>query len=315
MPTQMSHFFNQFDYAALLQNAIRIAIIIAIAIGIWGLIQLVIARFVERMVKRAEAKGHGVHGARQRADTIAAVLRKIIAAVYWIVVVLTLLSQIGVNIGALVAGAGIVGLAVSFGAQTLVKDYISGFFMVFENQISVGDIAIINGTWGTVEAINFRTTLLRNMDGTLHIYSNGAITQLTNATKDWGGFVFKMHVSYKEDTDHVVTVLQRVGKEMKNDRTVGANMISDMEVHGVTELTDSAVVIRGRFKTTPMNQWSTGREFLARVKRAFDEEGIQIARPRQSVYFGEQGLSLSIARIGNAGEDADVESTRSSNPG
>lgn len=300
MPEKMTNFFNQFDYASLLQNAIRIAIIVLVAIVIWMIIRLIISRFQTRMIKRAEAKGEGLHGVKERAQTITSLLRKVVGAVYWVAVVLTLLSQIGVNIGALIAGAGILGLAFAFGAQQLIKNYITGFFIVLENQISVGDIAVINGTWGTVETINFRTTTLRSLDGVLHTFANGDITQLANATKGWGGYVFKLHVGYKEDTDHVIDVIKRVGAEMKEDENFGVNMTSDIEIHGVNALTDSGVEIRGMFNTTPINQWATGREFLARIKRAFDKEGINIATPRQTVFFNEEGTPPEF--VGESGE-------------
>lgn len=296
MPEKMTHFLNQFDYASLLQNAIRVAIIILFALIIWFIIRLVISRVSARMVKRYEQKGENSFDASQRAETLSRMIRRLVAALYWIAVVLTLLSQIGIDIGALVAGAGILGLALAFGAQGLVKDYISGFFIILENQLRIGDIAILNGTWGTVETINFRTTILRSIDGVVHVYRNGDITSLSNATKGWGGYVFKLHVGYQENTDRVIEIVKRVGEGMKNDENFGAEMISDMELHGVNSLTDSGVEIRGRFNTTPMNQWATGREFLARVKRAFDEEGINIAFPHQTLFFDEARTAPEFVR-------------------
>lgn len=298
MPEQITDFFNKFDYVLLLQNAIRIAIIIVIALVVWMVIRLFISRFETRLVKRAEARGEGIHGAKERAETISSLLYKVVATIYWVLITITLLSQIGVDIAALIAGAGILGLAIAFGAQGLVKDYVSGFFIVLENQISIGDIAIINGTWGTIETINFRTVILRSMDGVAHTYRNGDISSpLSNATKGWGGYVFKLHVAYKEDTNRVIEVIRRVGDDMKKDEAFGPNMLDDMEVHGVNELTDSSVVIRGRFRTTPMNQWATGREFLGRVKRAFDDEGISVALPRRALYSGESDTPVKFQAI------------------
>ncbi|MDN5864377.1 MAG: mechanosensitive ion channel family protein [Gammaproteobacteria bacterium] len=292
MPENMQNFLEQFDYASLLQDAIRVAIIIVVAIVVWFVISFAISRFQARLIRKAEARGEGIHGVKERAETVGSLLRKVLAAIYWVMVVFTLLSQVGIDIGALIAGAGIVALALAFGAQSLVKNYISGFFMVLENQISVGDIAIINGTWGTVEMVNFRTTILRSMDGIVHVFSNGNIDELANATKGWGGYVFKLHVGYKEDTNRVIEVIKRVGEDMKKDEAFGANMLGDMEIHGVNELTDSSVVIRGRFKTTPMNQWSTGREFLARIKRTFDAENIRIALPRRELYMDAESTPM-----------------------
>ncbi|MGH8274494.1 MAG: mechanosensitive ion channel family protein [Gammaproteobacteria bacterium] len=316
MPDKFTHFFDKFDYASLLQNAIRIAIIILAAVAIWFVIRFLISRAQARIIHRAEAKGDSAGEARRRADTITSLIRKLIGALYWVAVILTLLSQIGVNIGALVAGAGIAGLALSFGAQSLVKDYISGFFMVLENQIRVGDIAGLNGQYGTVEAINFRTTVLRGLDGTVYVFRNGEIIKLANMTRGWSGYIFQLHVAYKEDTDHVIEIIKRVGDGMKKDEAFGVNMIEDMEIHGVNELTDSAVVIRGRFKTTPMNQWSTGREFLARIKRAFDEEGINIAFPHRTLYFGETSPPFSIQRIGgDESDEGNKDKKAPENPG
>lgn len=303
----MTHFFDQFNYASLLQNTIRIAIIVVIAVLIWIVIRLFISRFETRMVKRAEQRGEGIHGAKQRAETVTSLLRKVVAAIYWVIIALTLLSQIGVNIGALIAGAGVLGLAIAFGAQGLVKDYISGFFIVLENQISLGDIAIVNGTWGTVESINFRTVILRSLDGVAHFYRNGDITSLSNATKGWGAYVFQLHVAYKEDTNRVIDVIRGVGEDMKNDETFGAHMLDDMEIHGVNELTDSSVVIRGRFTTTPMNQWATGREFLGRVKHAFDEADISVALPRRALYSGQSDTPLQLQAAENKIEQPTVE--------
>lgn len=287
MPDKLTHFLNNFDYAALLQNTIRIVIILAVAILIWMLIRLLISRVETRMIKRAEERGEGLHGVKQRAETVSSLLRKVIGAIYWVVVALTLLSQIGIDIGALIAGAGVIGLAIAFGAQGLVRDYVTGFFIILENRISAGDVAIVNSTWGTVEELNFRTIILRDLDGIVHIFRHSNVSSLSNATKGWGAYVFKLHVSYKEDTNRVMDIIRCVGEEMKKDETFGAQMLDDMEIHGVSELTDSSVVIRGRFTTTPMNQWATGREFLARIKRAFDEEGISRGVPSRALYTGD----------------------------
>jgi small conductance mechanosensitive channel len=290
MPRQFNDFFDHFDYASLLQNAIRIAIIIAIAVAIWLLIRFIIARVERRIIHRAEEKGENAAAATNRATTLTSLARKLIGAFYWVAVALTLLSQIGVNIGALVAGAGIFGLALSFGAQNLVKNYISGFFMISENQISVGDIAVVNGEWGTIESINFRTTVLRNMDGSIHVFSNGEITQLANHSRDWGGYVFKIRIAYKENLQHVVEIIKRVGVQMKQDESINAVMLSDVEIHGVVELGESGYVLRGRLKTKPDFQWSTERAFLARVKEAFQEEDIEMPFPHRTLYFGKEGV-------------------------
>lgn len=297
MPKQFSHFFSHFDYASLLENAIRMALVLIAAFIIWMLVRFVLSRMERRIVKMSEQKGSSPDEARKRAVTLTALLRRLAFILYWFAVVLTLLSQLGVKIGALLAGAGVAGLALSFGAQSLVRDVINGFFIVLENQIRVGDIATINGTSGTVEAINFRTTLMRDLDGGLHVFRNGSINELANLTRDWSGYTFEIGVAYKEDMDQVIDVIKRVGTEMKSDKELGAAMIDEMEIFGVNQLADSSVTVKGRLRTKPGSQWSTGRAFLARIKKAFDAEGIEIPFPHRTFYFGEASPPFQIRAI------------------
>ncbi|MDE2024603.1 MAG: mechanosensitive ion channel family protein [Gammaproteobacteria bacterium] len=304
---QLNHLVAQFDYASLAQNALRVLLILLAAVLIWLLIRLVIARVEARIIKRSEEKGDSAGEAKRRAATLTALIRRLLFILYWLAVALTLLSQLGINIGALLAGAGVAGLALSFGAQSLVKDVISGFFMVMENQIRVGDIAAINDTRGTVESIHFRTTLLRDVDGAVHVFRNGEITKLANLTRDWSGYIFEIGVAYKEDTDKVIGIIQRVGWDMKGDPELGKNLLQDMEIFGVDQLADSAVIIKGRLKTQPSAQWAVGRAFLARVKKAFDAEGIEIPFPHRTLYFGEASPPFKISRSG--GDTADERIT------
>jgi moderate conductance mechanosensitive channel len=178
-------------------------------------------------------------------------------------------------------------VAVGFGAQHLVRDVIAGFFMILENQVRVGDVAVINGTGGLVERVNFRTIVLRDLSGVVHTFPNGTINTLANVTREWSAFVFEFGVAYKEDTDRVVEVLTRVGAELRQDPHFGALMLDDVEIFGVDRFADSAVVIKGRIRTLPIKQWDVGREFQRRVKKAFDQTGIEIPFPHLSVYFGE----------------------------
>ena len=297
MPKQFSHFLSQFDYAALLEDALRIGLILVAAFIVWMVIRFVLSRVERRIVKLSQQKGDSPEEAKKRAVTLTALLRRLAFILYWFAVVLTLLSQLGVKIGALLAGAGVAGLALSFGAQSLVRDVISGFFIVMENQIRVGDIATINGQSGTIEAINFRTTLMRDLDGGLHVFRNGSINALANLTCDWSGYIFEIGVAYKEDMDRVIEVIKRVDADIKQDSELSPNIIQDMEIFGVNQLADSAVTVKGRIKTKPGAQWSTGRAFLARIKRAFDSEGIEIPFPHRTFYFGEASPPFQIRRV------------------
>ena len=212
----------------------------------------------------------------------------------WLTVGLVILKEFGVEIGPIIASAGVVGLAVGFGAQNLVRDIISGFFIILENQIRVGDVAIVNGTGGLVEKINFRTTVLRDLGGVIHIFPNGAIATLSNLTNEWSAYIFDIGVAYKENTDHVIEIMQEVGKTMREDAKYGGLMLEEPDIFGVDKFGDSAVVIKGRIKTKPIRQWEVGREFLRRIKYAFDENNIEIPFPHRSIYFGEKSKAFNL---------------------
>lgn len=301
--SRLKQLLSQYDYTSIIQNTFRIVLTLFAALLVWLLIRFVIARVEARIIRHLEEKGDSAGEAKRRAKTLTSLVHRLLFTLYWLAIVLTLLSQLGINIGALLAGAGVAGLALSFGAQSLVKDVISGFFMVMENQIRVGDIAIINGTSGKVEAIHFRTTLLRDLDGAVHVFRNGEINNLANQTRDWSGYTFEIGVAYKEDTDKVIAVIQRVGRELKDDPEHGQHMLQDIEVFGVNQLADSAVVIKGRLTTLPSAQFATGRAFLARIKKAFDAEGIEIPFPQCTLHFGQVSPPFKISRTGDAAAD------------
>ncbi|MCE5275901.1 MAG: mechanosensitive ion channel family protein [Syntrophaceae bacterium] len=225
--------------------------------------------------------------ANKRAETLTRLIRQAVLIGLWVIVILMILKEFGVEIAPILAGAGVLGLAVGFGAQNLVRDVISGFFFILEDQVRVGDVAIVNGTGGLVEQINFRTIVLRDLAGVVHVFPNGAVSTLSNMTKSWSGYVFDLGVAYKEDTDKVVKVIVLVGEEMKRDATFGPLMLDVPEIFGVDKFDDSAVVIKGRLRTKPIQQWTVGREFLRRIKYAFDEAGIEIPFPHRTVCFGE----------------------------
>jgi small conductance mechanosensitive channel len=225
--------------------------------------------------------------AEKRVKTLTGLLRTICLTLLWVVAVVMTLDQVGLDITPILASAGIVGLAVGFGAQNLVRDIISGFFMILENQVRIGDVAVVNGTGGLVEAISFRTITLRDLTGTVHIFPNGTITTLSNMTKDWSFYVMDIGVAYKEDTDHVSAVMKEVGKALQEDPEIGPKILEPIEILGVDQFGDSAVVIKARLKTLPIEQWAVGREYRRRLKKAFDEKRIEIPFPHRTLYMGE----------------------------
>ena len=239
--------------------------------------------------------------AQKRAATLTGILRTIAMTAIWAIVIIESLQVVGLDIAPILAGAGILGLAVGFGAQNLVRDLISGFFIILEDQIRLGDVAVINGTGGLVETITFRTIALRDFSGVVHIFPNGGINTLSNMSKDWSAFVLDMGVAYKEDTDRVVTVMQAVGEELRHDQELGPLMIEPIEVVGIENFADSAVTIRARIKTKPLEQWKVGREYRRRIKKAFDAQGIEIPFPHQTLYMGEASHPFKLEVVAGLG--------------
>jgi small-conductance mechanosensitive channel len=225
------------------------------------------------MLRRAEGSRTELE---KRANTIIGIVQTTAITLMWSVAVVMALQEAGFDVTPIIAGAGVVGLAVGFGAQNLVRDVISGFFILIENQIRVNDVAIVNGTSGLVEEINLRTTVLRSQDGVVHVFPNGAITSLSNMTREYSYYVLDISVAYKEDSDRVVNALRGVADELRADREFGPQMIEPLEVLGLDRFTDTAMVVRARIKTLPMQQWDVGRELNRRIKKRLDELGIDV---------------------------------------
>ena len=225
--------------------------------------------------------------AEKRVKTLIGLLLTICLTLVWVIAVVMGLDQIGLDITPIIASAGIVGLAVGFGAQNLVRDVINGFFIILENQVRIGDVAVVNGTGGLVEAISFRTITLRDQAGTVHIFPNGTVTTLSNMTKDWSAYVMNIGVAYKEDTDRVTAIMREVGKDLQQDEQLGRKILEPIEILGVDAFGESEVVIKARIKTIPIEQWGVGREYRRRLKKAFDQNGIEIPFPHRTLYMGE----------------------------
>jgi small-conductance mechanosensitive channel len=258
-----------------------------------GLLQL------ERvMVAASDTADQQAGTAQKRAATLTGILRTIALTAIWAVVIIESLQVVGLDVAPILAGAGIIGLAVGFGAQNLVRDLISGFFIILEDHIRLGDVAVINGTGGLVETITFRTIALRDFSGVVHVFPNGGINTLSNMTKDWSAFVLDMGVAYKEDTDRVVAVMRAVGDDLRQDRELGSLILEPIEIVGVENFADSAVTIRARIKTKPLEQWKVGREYRRRLKKAFDVEGIDIPFPQRTLSVLEAGHPFKVELVG-----------------
>jgi small conductance mechanosensitive channel len=279
----------------LLTSGLHVALVAVLAYSL--------VRIVGTVVTRLEAELSGEDGPQgieraKRARTLGRLIRNVVNTVVSLIATLMVLQEFDIDIMPVLTGAGILGLAVGFGAQTLVRDVISGFFLIFEDQVRVGDVANINGTGGAVEAITLRTIVLRDLSGTVHVFPNGAIQQMSNLTKDFSYYVLDMGVAYKEDTDRVVRVMQDVSADLQSDPAIGPSMLEPIEILGVDAFEDSQVTIKARLKTVPLKQWAVGREYRRRVKKAFDAQGIEIPFPHLSVYFGEASKPFALKGAG-----------------
>lgn len=263
--------------ARLLSSIVSIALTVAVAITVWELANAAIQRHLNKLSKDAQA----ARSARVR--TLLPMLRTVLLVAILVFVVLNVLTEIGVNVAPLIAGAGVIGLAVGFGSQTLVRDVITGAFLLFEDAVAVGDVVQVGGLSGAVEQLSIRSIKLRAQDGSVHIIPFSAVTTVTNMTRDFGFAVLDVSVAYGEDTDRVSDVLRQIAAEVRLDAKFGAVIRDDLEILGVERLADSGVLIRSRIKTDPTARWMVGREFNRRIKQRFDKLGIEIPYPHQKL--------------------------------
>ena len=284
----------------LLGRAFQIVAIVVVALIVWEGASGLIARYL--------AGAEGAEGERversARARTLLPLARNALLVVIVIIASLTVLSALGVDIAPLLAGAGVVGLAIGFGAQTLVKDVITGAFLLFEDTVQVGDVAVIDGQGGLVEAITIRTIRLRDLADNVHTIPFSTVGAITNMTKEYSRYVLDVGVAYREDTDQVADLLREIDAELRADPEFGEHILEPIDILGVDRFEDSAVVVRARLTTKPIMQWTVGREFNRRLKKKFDEHGIEIPFPHQTIYFGEdkQGRApLAHVRVDTGG--------------
>jgi len=223
----------------------------------------------------------------KRAHTLTHIVRDVVRIVIFFVGVMMILSEIGIDLKPLLAAAGLGGLAIGFGAQSLVKDLISGFFILLENSIRVGDVVEVAGVGGLVEEIELRTIRLRDLSGNVHVVPNGVIDKVKNMTKEYSFYLFNIGVAYRENVDEVMAVLHEIAEEVRSDLRFKDDILEPLEMLGVDQFADSAVIIKCRIKTQPIKQWRVGREMNRRIKNTFDAKGIEIPFPHHTIYWGE----------------------------
>ncbi|MGQ9545550.1 MAG: mechanosensitive ion channel family protein [Dehalococcoidia bacterium] len=270
--------------AWIIDHGIKILIIVAVAAVLW----FALHKFLPPLVGRAmvTTKGESKEGIKKRKDTLVGVFTGVGRVFIAVIAAITILSEIGVNIAPILAGFGIAGLAVGFGAQYLIRDLIAGMFIIMENQYRVGDVARVADVAGLVEEITLRKTVLRDLDGIVHHVPNGEIRVASNFTRHFARVNLNVSVAYGTDLDHAISVINRVGKELAEDENWRDVIKSPPQVLRVDKLGDSGIDIKILGDVKPMQQWAVMGELRLRLKKAFDAEGIEIPWPHTKVYFG-----------------------------
>ena len=266
-----------FNWQQLANDLIEVAIIIAVSFLFYRIVKLIVKRLVAIKIDEEDPLVRRMR--EQRAQTLGSLFTNV-ALVFVVTITLLTVLSVFINIGPLLASVSVVGLAISFGAQSLVKDIISGTFILLEGQFGIGDVIQIGPTSGLVEKMTLRTTVLRDLHGAVHIIPNGEIKQVSNLTKTWSRAVIDVTITYGENVDRVVEALRSIGRELQRDPEWAPLLIDEPEVLGIENLTDAGVVLRMTTKTLPLKQWEVARELRGRIKKRFDDEHIEIPQSR-----------------------------------
>jgi small-conductance mechanosensitive channel len=273
-------------------KGIRILVVIVVAIVLYLVFKLVIPRIINQFVSRRMA-GELDTEIKKRIRTLSSISVTFISIVILIVAVLTILPEFGVNVTTLIAGIGVGGLAIAFAAQNLVRDFITGFFILFEDQYRIGDVVNIAGIAGGVEEIGLRRTILRDLDGVVHSVPNGKVEISSNMTKKFSRVNLDISVSYIENLKRVMEVINSICNEMAADPKWKSDFITTPAVVGVNNLGDSGIDIKILGDVKPSRQWDVTRELRLRIKETFDKEGIEIPWPHTKVYFGNSPTGVN----------------------
>ena len=277
-------YFNELDsdLKVLITHGVSIVVILIAAGVLQGVASRLIRTFREFLERRRDP------GQQGRIQTLGRVFRYVAAVVIWLVAGMLVLDELGISVAPVLATAGVAGIAVGFGAQSLIKDYFTGFFLLLEDQVRQGDVVDAGGQSGYVEEVTLRYVRMRNFDGHVIFVPNGGITTVKNMTRDFATAVVKVGIAYREDVDEAFEVMKEVGRGLREDPVLGAYLAADVEIIGVDEWADSSVNLICRLRIVPpIQQWTMRREFLKRLKKAYDARGIEIPFPHLTVYAGE----------------------------
>lgn len=288
-----------------IDRPLRILFIIALAWFVARLLRRTVSRFADRVaygtrrhhvsdgtenpllrtVSRIAQREEQTARSRKRALTLGAMLESVVGIVVWTTATFLVLGELGVSLGPLIASAGIAGIAIGFGAQSIVRDFLAGIFVIIEDQYGVGDVIDVGDVIGTVEEVGLRTTRVRDLSGVLWTVPNGVIQRVGNYSQVWSRSIFNIEVSYDTDIDHAMAVIKGVLDEAWHENLETATIIEEPEVHGVESFGESAVVIRAVVKTDPAEQWAVARMVRGKLKKAFDAEGIEIPFPQRTIWI------------------------------
>lgn len=270
------------DFLYLSKDLLHVIVIVLLAWLLLVLSRKLIRMFRDYMNERADSAEEG-----RRIETLARVFRYISTVIISLVAGMLALSELGISIAPILGAAGVVGIAVGFGAQSLIRDYFNGFFLLLENQIRQGDVVEVCGKTGKVEDITLRYVCLRDNEGNVHYVPNGQITTVTNKSRDYAYALIDVGVAYRERLEEVYAVIRETAAALRDDPAMAGRILEDVEIQGVQQWADSAVMVRCRIKTVPLEQWNVRRAFLGLLKEAFDAHDIEIPYPHLTLYAGQ----------------------------
>ena len=269
----------------LITNGLQIIIIAVLMFVSLKLIKVLSKRLVDHLLSNT----YDIES-EKKIRTLRQIIKSVLEVVVITIGVMMIIEKLGINIGPVIAAAGVVGLAVGFGSQRFVEDIISGLIILISDQVRVGDVVSINGTGGLVEKVDLKMVVLRDLSGNVHFIRNGKIDTVTNMTKDYSYYLFDIGVAYKENIERVIEVVKEIDEDIRQDERYKDSILEPLEVLGLDKFDDSAIIVKARIKTKPIKQWEVGRAFNLKLKKKFDEVGIEIPFPHRTLYFGDSDL-------------------------
>ena len=270
-----------FDWLS--NNGVRVLTTLIVAFLIDLLSRLIIGNIIASIITRSKVGDLGALERKQRAKTVRNVFEKSVTVIVIVVVIIVVLNELGVKVSSLLVGAGVIGIVIGLGAQSIIKDFLNGFFILVENQYDIGDVVEINKLTGTVTEFNFRRTVIRSLDGIEHTIPNGEIGIVSNRTKHWSKAMLDVPVDYDSDVDKVMKVIDKVGEELAKDKDYKDFIINPLHVLGLDDFGESGLIFKVLGKTKAQKQWKVKREFRRRLKKEFDKAGIEIPYPHRVI--------------------------------